>query len=135
MGRPERFWQSKPTSGRCQEERDVSWQNGSLHCRESQGWTTVCSVVCPNVTGRTNEGIGQSKSARAGQHPGSAGTFNSKSMFSKLSNFPNFPKIWKCTKSDLEVLVHFQILERRNLESLESLEKNFPNFPKHLRSL
>ena len=35
--------------------------------RESQGWTTACSVVCPNVTGRTRERIAQkSKRARAG---------------------------------------------------------------------
>ena len=30
-------------------------------CRESQGSTSACSVVCPNVTGRTNERIAQSK--------------------------------------------------------------------------
>ena len=35
-------------------------------CRESQGWTTACTVVCPNVAGRTKERIAQSKRARAG---------------------------------------------------------------------
>ena len=35
-------------------------------CRESQGWTTTCSTIYPNVTGRTKERITQSKRARAG---------------------------------------------------------------------
>ena len=39
--------------------------------RESQGWTTACSIiisilVCSNVAGRTKERIAQSKRARAG---------------------------------------------------------------------
>ena len=46
-------------------------RGGTFHvemdrCRENQGWTTACSVVCPNVTGRTKEKIAQSKRARAG---------------------------------------------------------------------
>ena len=35
-------------------------------CRESQGWTTACSSIYPNVTGRTNDRIAHSKRARAG---------------------------------------------------------------------
>ena len=43
--------------------------------------------------------------------------------------------IWKWTSIDLEVLVHFQIVERRSLESLESLENilNFQNFFRGLK--
>ena len=44
--------------------RNVSWRNGPR--RESQGWTTEYSSVCPNVTGRTNENIVQTKRARVG---------------------------------------------------------------------
>ena len=53
--------------------QDNGTKGGTFHgemdrCRESQGWTTACSiVVCPNVTGRTTkESITQSKWARAG---------------------------------------------------------------------
>ena len=34
--------------------------------RQSQGWTTRHALVCPNVTGRTNERIAQSKRVHAG---------------------------------------------------------------------
>ena len=34
--------------------------------RESQGWTTRHAIVGPNVTGRTNERIAQSKRVHAG---------------------------------------------------------------------
>ena len=45
-------------------------RGGTFHgegdrCRESQGWTTAYTVVCPNVTGRTTERIAQSKRSRA----------------------------------------------------------------------
>ena len=55
---------------------------------------------------------------------------NSRGAFSKLSNFP-FSTMWKWTSTDLEVLVHFHIVERGKLESLE----NIPNFSKHFRGL
>ena len=42
--------------------------------------------------------------------------------------------MWKWTSTDLEVLVHFHIVERGKLESLESLE-NIPNFPNFFRGL
>ena len=47
-------------------------RGGAFHgemdrCRESQGWTTACSVVCTNVTVRTNKDrIAQSKRVRTG---------------------------------------------------------------------
>ena len=50
---------------------------------------------------------------------------NSRGVFSKLS---------KWTSTDLEVLVHFHIVERGKLESLESLE-NIPNFSNFFRGL
>ena len=34
-------------------------------CRESQGCTTAISSVCPNVVGRTKDGIAQSKRVQA----------------------------------------------------------------------
>ena len=39
-------------------------------------------------------------------------------MFSKLPSFKlsKLSKIWKWANSDLEAFVHFQILERRNLD-------------------
>ena len=40
--------------------------------------------------------------------------------------------MWKWTSTDLEVLVHFHIVERGKLESLESLE-NIPNFFRGLK--
>ena len=51
--------------------QDGGTRGGTFHgemdrCRESQGWTTACSVVCLNVTGRAEERIDQSKRARAG---------------------------------------------------------------------
>ena len=58
---------------------------------------------------------------------------NSRGVFSKLSNFP-LSTMWKWTSTDLEVLVHFHIVERGKLESLESLE-NIPNFPNFFRGL
>ena len=42
--------------------------------------------------------------------------------------------MWKWTSIDLEVLVHFHIVEREKLESLESLE-NIPNFSNFFRGL
>ena len=36
------------------------------HCRENEGWTTTCSSICSNVTGRTKERIAQSERVRAG---------------------------------------------------------------------
>ena len=42
--------------------------------------------------------------------------------------------MWKCTSTDLEVLVHFHIVERGKLESLESLE-NISNFSNFFRGL
>ena len=53
---------------------------------------------------------------------------NNRGVFSKLSNFP------LSTSTDLEVLVHFHIVERGKLVSLESLE-NIPNFPNFFRGL
>ena len=46
-------------------------RGGTFHgemdrCRESQGWTTACSSIRPNVTRRAKERIAQSKRARAG---------------------------------------------------------------------
>ena len=58
---------------------------------------------------------------------------NSRGVFSKLSNFP-LSTMWKSTSTDLEVLVHFHIVERGKLESLESLE-NIPNFSNFFRGL
>ena len=51
--------------------QDGGTRGGPFHgeinrCRESQGWTTAHAVVCPNVMGRTNGRIAQSKGARAG---------------------------------------------------------------------
>ena len=61
---------------------------------------------------------------------------NSRGVFFKLSNFP-LSTMWKWTSTDLEVLVHFHIVERGKLESLESLEslENIPNFPNLFRGL
>ena len=39
--------------------------------------------------------------------------------------------MWKWTSTDLEVLVHFHIVERGSLENLE----NIPNFPNFFRGL
>ena len=58
---------------------------------------------------------------------------NSRGVFSKLSNFP-LSTMWKWTRTDLEVLVHFHIVERGKLESLESL-KSIPNFSNFLGGL
>ena len=58
---------------------------------------------------------------------------NSRGVFSKLSNFP-LSTMWRWTSTDLDVLVHFHIVERGKLESLESLE-NIPNFPNFFRGL
>ena len=58
---------------------------------------------------------------------------NSRGVFSKLSNFP-LSTMWKWTSTDLEVLVHFHIVERGKLESSESLE-NIPNFSNFFRGL
>ena len=58
---------------------------------------------------------------------------NSRGVFSKLSNFP-LSTMWKWTSTDLEVLVHFHIVERGKLESLESLEI-IPNFSNFFRGL
>ena len=58
---------------------------------------------------------------------------NSRGVFSKLSIFP-LSAMWKWTSTDLEVLVHFHIVERGKLESLESLE-NIPNFSNFFRGL
>ena len=58
---------------------------------------------------------------------------NSRGVFSKNSNFP-LSTTWKWTSTDLEVLVHFHIVERGKLESLESLE-NIPNFSNFFRGL
>ena len=58
---------------------------------------------------------------------------NSRGVFSKLSNFP-LSTMWKWTSTDLEVLVHFHIVERGKLENLESLE-NIPNFSNFFRGL
>ena len=51
--------------------QDGGTRGGTFHgemdrCRESQGWTTACSGICPNVAGRAKERIAQSKRARAG---------------------------------------------------------------------
>ena len=45
--------------------------------------------------------------------------------------------MWKWTSTDLEVLVHFHIVERGSLGSLESLEslENIPNFSNFFRGL
>ena len=53
-----------------------------------------------------------------------------------FSNFPTFQlsTIWKWRSTDLEVLVHFQIVERRSLGNLENLE-NIPNFLNFFRGL
>ena len=58
---------------------------------------------------------------------------NSRGVFSKLSNFP-LSTMRKWTSTDLEMLVHFHIVERGKLESLESL-KNIPNFSNVFRGL
>ena len=58
---------------------------------------------------------------------------NSRGVFSKLSNFP-LSTMWKWTSTDLEVLVHFHIVERGKVESLENLE-NIPNFSNFFRGL
>ena len=58
---------------------------------------------------------------------------NSRGVFSKLSNFP-LSTMWKWTSTDLEVLVHFHIVERGKLESLERL-KSIPNFSNFLGGL
>ena len=58
---------------------------------------------------------------------------NMRGVFSKLSNFP-LSTMWKWTSTDLEVLVHFHIVERGKVESLESLE-NIPNFSNFFRGL
>ena len=55
---------------------------------------------------------------------------NSRGVFSKLSKLP-LSTMWKWTSTDLEVLVHFHIVERGSLESLE----NIPNFSNFLRGL
>ena len=63
---------------------------------------------------------------------------NSRGVLSKLSNFP-LSTMWKWTSTDLEVLVHFHIVERGKLESLESWKVgkfgNIPNFPNFFRGL
>ena len=51
--------------------QDGGTRGGTFHgemdrCRDSQGWTTACSSICPNVTGRTKERIVQIKRVRAG---------------------------------------------------------------------
>ena len=51
--------------------QDGGTRGGTFHgemdrCRESHGWTTACSSICPNVTRRAKERIAQSKRARAG---------------------------------------------------------------------
>ena len=58
---------------------------------------------------------------------------NSRGVFSKLSKLP-LSTMWKWTSTDLEVVVHFHIVERGSLESLESLE-NIPNFSNFFRDL
>ena len=55
---------------------------------------------------------------------------NSRGVLSKLSNFL-LSTMWKWTSTDLEVLVHFHIVERGKLESLE----NIPNFSNFFRGL
>ena len=58
---------------------------------------------------------------------------NNREVFSNLSNFA-LSTMWKWTSTDLDVLVHFHIVERGKLESLESLE-NIPNFSNFFRGL
>ena len=61
------------------------------------------------------------------------GCNNSRGVFSKLSIIPR-STMWKWTSTDLEVLVHFHIVERGMMESLESLE-NIPHCGKFFRGL
>ena len=75
-GRPQSFrYQRRPVDDRSPgpggmvqdgETRGGTFNGEMDRCRESQDWTTVCSVVCPNVTGRTNDRITQSKRDRVG---------------------------------------------------------------------
>ena len=74
-GRPQTFRHQRRPVDDCSPGRGGMAQNGGkggatfhdemCRCRESQGWTTACTV-CPHVTGRTKERIVQSKRARAG---------------------------------------------------------------------
>ena len=56
---------------------------------------------------------------------------NSRGVFSKLSNF-SLSTMWNWTSTDLEVLLHFHIVERGKWESFESFE-NIPNFFRDLK--
>ena len=75
-GRPQSFRPERRPVDDCNPGRGGMAQNGrtrggTFHgkmdrCRKNQGWTTACSGMPENVTGKTKERIAQSKRARAG---------------------------------------------------------------------
>ena len=78
LGRPQSFrYHRRPVDdcspewgGNAPRRRNKGTFHGEIdRWRESQGWTTTCSInstVCRNVTGRTKERTAQSKRARVG---------------------------------------------------------------------